>query len=201
MAENEILDIKGNRWRETRKLLAQPQSSCVEIAECAVSELHSGVGRDLIACLRRGQPLVDLIRAATGAPDALREVVQSFTNRGLARIVGRAIENCGSPINPTLIAEQASLLLTEKAFDKIRAFAAKLPEFAKASRRQHLENELAARLDSARNLVAEKIEQALEGEKIRRASSTPKSRPSASEQLRSVLEQSILLPGHIRGSR
>jgi hypothetical protein len=201
MAENEILDIKGNRWRSTRRLVAQSSSSCAEIAESAISDLHSGVNRDLIACLRRGQPLVALIRAATGSSEALREVIQSFTNRGLARIVGRAIENCGSPLNPTRIAERAALILTEKAFDKVRAFAAEQPEFEKASRRRELENELAARLDTARNLVAEHIEKALEGEKIRRASSTRKSRPSASEQIRSVLEQSILMPRQIRGPR
>jgi hypothetical protein len=201
MAENEILDIKGNRWRETRRLIALPNSSCSDIAERAVSDLDAGIGRDLIACLRRGQSLVELIRVATGSPDALREVIQSFTNRGLARIVGRAIQDCGPPPNATRIAEQAALILTEKAFDKVRAFAAEQPEFEDANRRRHLQDELAARLDNARNFVAERLEQALEGERIRGASLSRKSRPSASEQMRNVLERSILVPRQIRGSR
>ena len=198
MAENELLDIKGKRWRETRRLLSMPDSSFSEIAKCAIAEFETGIRRDLSACLKNGQPLLELLRAAEGAPGGLREAVLTFKNRTLARIVGKAIEDCGAPLTSTRVAERAAELLAVQARDKVLGHAALLPEYAEESRRKALFTDVAKEFRNAQDLISEHLERALEGEKLNRAGFSRKPRRSPGERITDVLSQSLLPRGLAR---
>jgi hypothetical protein len=198
MAENEILDIKGNRWRDTRRLLSIPRTSSSEVAECAIAELEAGVRRDLNACLKNGQPLLDLLRAAEGAPGGLREAVLSFKNRTLARIVRKAIEDCGAPLTSTRVAERAAELLAGQARDKVLAHAALLPEYAEEPRRKALCADVTEGFRKAQDLISEHLERALEGEKLHRASVSRIPRRSPVERITDALSHSLLPIGIAR---
>jgi hypothetical protein len=198
MAENEILDIKGRRWRDTRRLLLIPNTSSSEIAKCAITEFEAGVRRDLNACLKNGQPLLDLLRAAEGAPGGLREAVLIFKNRTLARIVRNAIEDCGAPLTSTRVAERAAELLAVQARDKVLGHAALLPEYAEEPRRKALCADVTEGFRKAQDLISEHLERALEGEKLNRANFSRKPRRSPGEQITDVLSQSLLPRGIAR---
>jgi hypothetical protein len=198
MAENELLDINGKRWRDTRRLLSIPSTSSSEIAKCAIAEFEAGIRRDLNACLKNGQPLLDLLRAAEGAPGGLREAVLTFKNRTLARIVGKAIEDCGAPLTSTRVAERAAELLAIRARDKVLGHAASLPEYAEESRRAALRADVTEVFRKAQDLISEHLEHALEGEKLNRARFSRKPKRSPDEQTTDVLSQSLLPRGIAR---
>jgi hypothetical protein len=202
MAENEILDIRGRRWRETRRLLSMPATSCSEVAKCAVAELEAGIRLDLNATLKHGQPLFDLLRAADGPPGGLREVALGFKKRALAGVVRKAIEDCGSPLTTTRVAERTAELLVAKTRDKILGFAFSTPEYSDENRRNALRVDVTERFRSAQDSISEYLESALEGLKLRSAKISRIPRRPAEEQLADVMSRSLLPKGIPRhGSR
>ena len=82
MAENEILDLGGRRWKPTRAALAKPDLSISAMAQCVADNLQAV----LQSSLRKGQTLLSVFQAVDRHPAAMRAVVSMFQDQQLARI-------------------------------------------------------------------------------------------------------------------
>lgn len=64
MAENEILDLGGRRWKPTRAALAKPDLSISAMAQCVADNLQAV----LQSSLRKGQTLLSVFQAVDRHP-------------------------------------------------------------------------------------------------------------------------------------
>lgn len=167
MAENEILDIKGRRWRLTRRTLADGNADAFAVADCAAEECEAGLRKDLNRYFREGTHLLLILKAAQESPKALRRAIEAFKNKQIARIIQHAIDQCGPPYQPSRVAQFAADRLVDVVFDKIAAYAGKLPEYGASERRQELNAALSLRQQNLRSTVATLLEQSLSGTRLK----------------------------------
>ena len=152
MAENEVLDFgHRDRWKRSRLLLRDPASSLFEFVSTAADECREAVRR-LPAALRKGPPLLMLLRAMQGS--------------------------CDSSGRPEGIAHSAAKNLVETLIDQIAARAKKEQRFCseqdQTALRAALTNEFAPFIAP----LSETIESSMRGTPVRRikALSAPKAR-------------------------
>ena len=169
MAENEILDVKGRRWRHIRAALIKPDLSITEMAECVVDNFQSVIQRSLANALRKGQPLLLIFRAIDQHPSAMRAAVGMFQDQQLARIVR----------NATLVAKtkdisSIALCVTDMLFAGLKEGALVLAKqngcFQERGRIEALKTELENALGSRRNDLSKIIEASLLGQAVKRRS-------------------------------
>jgi hypothetical protein len=161
MAENELLDIKGRRWRETRRYLSGPEAEAFTIADHAAEECEAGLRRDLHKFFREGTSLLLVLRAAAQDSAAMRSTIEAFKNKQIARIIRYAIQQCGPPYEARRVAELASNRLVELVIDKVGAYAASLPNYEQRTRREELEAALSHRFHDLRPTISTLLEHSL----------------------------------------
>jgi hypothetical protein len=195
MAENEILDLKGRRWRFTRQFIADPGASAVAIGDSAGVDLEDGLRKDLNRWLREGTPLLVLLKAAQQDQRSMRDVIESFKNKSLARIVAQSIKQCGEPLQPHRIAQYAAELLISKATDKLRGHVASQPHLADADRRGQINAGIEERIQGLRGTIASMLKQSLEGSRLKPGPrrERPTVEPIATRTV-AVLGTSLLIP-------
>ncbi len=177
MAENELLDIKGRRWRQTRRCLSGAEADAFTIADCAAQECEAGLRKDLNKYLREGSPLLLVLKAAQEDPAAMRRAIEAFKNKQIARIIQHAIKECGPPYEANRIAQHAANRLVELVIDKVGGYAAGLPQYEAPSRRQELDAALSQRLHDLRSTVSTLLEHSLTGTRLRPAQPKPRMQP------------------------
>lgn len=193
MAENELLDIKGRRWRQTRRCLSSADADAVTVADCAAEECETGLRKDLNKYLREGTPLLLILKAAQEDPATMRRAIEAFKNKPIARIIQYAIEQCGPPYEANRIAQLASDRLLEMVIDKVGVYAAALPQYEAQSRRAELDAALSQRLHDLRSTVSTLLEHSLTGTRLRPAQPKPRTpREPIAARTAAVLGTSLL---------
>lgn len=167
MAENEILDLGGDRWRRTRAAIADPAMSCDVIAECIAEELRRSLQSQLYKAFQQGQSLLTILRAARSDPAALRAAVESFSGQALARTTRDAIK-CAPSREPAVIAKLAADHLIESCIDKVVGYSGRYDRFTTHVERKALRNAVCQRFEVCRGNIAAEIEASLCGQEVRR---------------------------------
>lgn len=199
MAENELLDIKGRRWRQTRRYLSSADADALTIADCAAEECEAGLRKDLNKYLREGTPLLLILKAAQEDPATMRRAIEAFKNKQIARIVQHAIKECGPPYEANRIAQHASHLLLDMVIDKVAGYAATIPEYGVQSSRAELGVALTQRLQDLNSTVSTLLEHSLTGTRLRPVQPklrTP--REPIAARTAAVLGTSLLASGPVR---
>lgn len=191
MAENEVLDFgHRDRWKRSRLLLRDPASSMFEFVSTAADECREAVRR-LPAALRKGPPLLMLLRAMQGSITGLQEVVAAFTEKRLANLVIAAAK-CDSSGRPEGIAHSAARNMVETLIDQIAARAKKEQRFCseqdQAALRAALTNEFAPFIAP----LSETIESSMRGTPVRRIKAL--SAPNARMRPKDVAIMSLVAP-------
>jgi hypothetical protein len=199
MAENEILDIKGRRWRQTRRYLASADASALGVADSAAAECEAALRKDLNKYLREGTPLLLILKAAKEDPATLRRAIEAFKNKQIARIIQYAIQQCGPPYEANRIAQHASNRLLEMIIDKVGGYAATIPEYGARSRRAELDAALSKRLQELRSTVSTLLEHSLTGTRLRPAQPKPRTqREPIAVRTSTILGTSLLATRPVR---
>lgn len=197
MAENEILDIKGRRWRETRRCL--PTANAIDVADCVAEECEAGLRRDLNKYLREGTSLMLVLKAAQEDAAAMRRAIEPFKNKQIARIIKHVIKECGPPYEANRIAQYASHRLIDLVIDKVIGHAATLQVYGAQSRREALSAALAQRLQDLRPTIATLLEHSLTNTRLRPRQPKPRvQREPMAARTTALLGTSLLTPGPVR---
>lgn len=167
MAENEILDMGGTRWKRTRLAMAAPDSSLTDVADCMAGDLTASVRLQLASALQQGQTLLLVFQAAGESRAALQAAVESFRGRWLALTIRDAIKEARSN-DPRAIALCAADRLIDACIDKASVFSGRYHHFQERSEREALRDAAALRLRSCRGEIAAVVEASLRGEAVRR---------------------------------
>ena len=167
MAENEMLDLGGSRWRRTRAAMVAPDWSLTDIADCVAEDLTRSLRLQLFSAFQQGQTLLLILRAAGEDPAALRAAVEGFRGQGLARTTRDAIKDAKSN-DPAVIARCAADRLIDDCIDKASRLSGRYDRFQTQSEREALRNALRGRLDACRGDIAAVMEASLCGQPVRR---------------------------------
>jgi hypothetical protein len=167
MAENEILDLGGSRWKRTRVAMAAPDGSLTAIADCIAEDLTGSLRLQLFRAFQQGQTLQTVFRAAGESRAALSAVVESFCGQWLARMSRLAIQVAQSK-DPSVIAQCATDMLIDACIDKASGVSGGYERFQTRTEREALSNVLRRRLDACRGEIAAVIEASLCGQGVRR---------------------------------
>ena len=167
MAENEILDLGGSRWKHTRAAMAAPDSSLTAIADCIAEDLTGSLRLQLYRAFQQGQTLLTVLRAAGEDTAALRAAVESFSGQWLARMSRNAIKATPSK-DPAAIAQRAADMLIDACIDKASGFSGRYDRFQTQTEREALRNAVRLRIDACRGDIAAVLEASLCGQVVRR---------------------------------
>jgi hypothetical protein len=193
MAENELLDIKGRRWRQTRRYLADTQADASTIASCAAEECEAGLRKDLNKYFREGTHLLLILKAAREDPAAMRRAIEAFKNKQIARIIQHAIQQCGPPYEASRVAQYAADRLLDVVFDKVAGYAGTLPEYGEQARRKELDAALSQSLQDLRATVSTLLEHSLTGTRLKPPQPKPRTqREPIAVRTAAVLGTSLL---------
>lgn len=193
MAENELLDIKGRRWRQTRRVLASADSDASTVANCAAEECEAALRKDLNKYFREGTHLLLILKAAQEDPAALRRTIEAFKNKQIARIIQHAIQQCGPPYDAGRVAHHAADQLLDVVFDKVAGYAGTLPEYGEEARRKELNAALSQSLQDLRSTVSTLLEHSLTGTRLKPPRPKPRTqREPIAARTAAVLGTSLL---------
>lgn len=193
MAENELLDIKGRRWRQTRRCLSGVEANAFAIAECAVEECEAGLRRELNKFFREGTPLLLVLKAAAQDSAAMRSAIEAFKTNQIGRIIRYAIQQCRPPYEANRVAELASVCLVESVIDKLGAHAASLPHYEERIRREELKAALSQRFHDLRPTISTLLEHSLRNIPLRPPQPKPRMpREPISARTSAILGTSLL---------
>ena len=174
MAENEVLDVGSRRrYRRWREALGDPNLRPAAVAECLPEEFVSILRNTL-----RRRPLYLILKACSQDRGVLREAVNNFKDRDMARLVERAHAIVQSA-NPSVVAQKLAELLVDKFVDRANRYALKHDHNTNAARHAALANETAARLGACLPEIISLMAASLRGDPIRRVRDTPKQKVSA----------------------
>jgi hypothetical protein len=170
MAENEMLDVGSPRrykkWRHSVEDAAPADS-----ADCLYEEFSAILKKEL-----RREPLHAVLTACGRDRAALREVVATFKNRSLARMVETAYRIAGSS-DPTVVARKLAELLFARVMSRCNRYFFRRDQ--QESRRIALETAAIARFDSCKAEVIGWLAASLQNQPIRRTQRAPKPATSA----------------------
>jgi len=184
MAENEILYISGaRRWRATRRALASGDA-IESVADCFADDLLRGVRNSLMVSLRKGAPLLALLRAADVGREALSAVVANFQDKQLARIVQRAIAVRGAHDSDG-VARNVCQIIMDGVLEKALLYAGRCENYKTQRARDTLEQRLSARLK-----LTSLLQSSARGDAVRRAA---RLRAAAQRQPASAVVSTSLL--------
>ncbi|OFW03751.1 MAG: hypothetical protein A3G20_04725 [Acidobacteria bacterium RIFCSPLOWO2_12_FULL_59_11] len=118
MAENEVLDV-GSRWRyrRWREALGDANLSPAAVADCLPEEF--------VAILRnalRRKPLYLILKACSQDRGVLREAINNFKDRDMAKLVERA-HTIARSTDPSVVARKLAELLVDKFVDRANRYA------------------------------------------------------------------------------
>lgn len=163
MAENEILDLGGRRWKPTRAALAKPDLSISAMAQCVADNLQAV----LQSSLRKGQTLLSVFQAVDRHPAAMRAAVSMFQDQQLARIA-RDAAWAASAKDSASIARCAADMLIDGLMSKTILIANGNGCFQDSGRLQALRSALEQEFSGRRSSLAAVIEASLKGEPVQR---------------------------------
>lgn len=167
MAENEILDFgHRDRWKRSRLLLRDPLSSLPEFVSTATDECREAIRR-LPAALRKGPPLLVLLRAQQGSITGLQEVVAAFKEKRLANLVIAAAK-CDPSGGPEAVAHSAATNMVEMLIDQIATRAKKEQRFCSEHHQIALRDALTSEFAPFVGPLSEAIESSMRGTPVRR---------------------------------
>lgn len=192
MAENEVLDLGGSRWRRTRAAMADPTWSLNAIAECIAGELTGSLRLQLSKAFQEGKTLLTVFQAAGRDPAALRAAVESFCGQAVARTTRDAIKFAPSK-DPAVIAKHAAELLIDSCIDKASGFSGRYDRFQTYSEREGLRDAVRRKLDVCRGDIAAVIEASLCGQEVRRQRRAVVY-PARPADAQAVLSKSLVTP-------
>jgi hypothetical protein len=161
MAENEILDLGGRRWRHTRAALARPDLSISAMAQCVADNLQAV----LQSSLRKGQTLLSVFQAVDRHPAAMRAAVSMFQDQQLARIA-RDAAWAASAKDSASISRCAADMLIDGLMSKTMLIANGNGCFKDSGRLQALRSALEQEFSGRRSTLAAVIEASLKGEPV-----------------------------------
>lgn len=166
MAENEVLDFGHyERWKLSRRVLRDPASTFSEFVEVADDECREAIRR-LPAALRKGPPLIVLLRAVQASITGLQEVVAAFTEKRLANVV-IAAARCNPDGQPHSVARTAAETMVETLVDQIATRAKKEKRFCSLEEQAALREALTAKFALYIAPICEAIESSLRGTPIK----------------------------------
>ena len=171
MAENELLDL-GNRkrWRLTLSVVADPNSSLKELLTCAASDFDRDV-RDLADVLRKGDPLLILLRQCAGSYVEQQAVIATHKEKKLLRTVLRARKEAGSDV-PVEIARIAARILINAIVDEISLQRSKHEQFRSQETRHALRAALLIEFSSSQRAIETALEASLANQPVKRFKSS-----------------------------
>lgn len=201
MAENEILDLHGRRWRNTRAAFATTTLSLTAVAQCVADDLNRGLFFQLAQAFRAGAPLLTVLKASQEHPAALRAAVEAFKDQQLARVVRNAIQATPTR-DPVRIADCAVQMLFDSLLPKALVFADRSGCFQDPSRRAELANTISLELNARRATLVSAVELSLRGGPVRqwRRSRAAETRPRAGAEAL-VRNPLAVMPGADRGQK
>jgi hypothetical protein len=152
MAENELLDL-GNRkrWRLTLAAVANPNSSLDDLLACAASDFDRDV-RDLTDVLRKGDPLLILLRQCEGSYVEQQAVIANHKEKKLLRTVLRARKEAGSDV-PAEIARIVARILINAIVDQIALQRSKHEQFRSSEARQDVREALQREFSASQRAI------------------------------------------------
>jgi len=169
MAENELLDVGSRRrYKRWREALGDPNLSPAAVADCLPEEF--------VAILRnalRRKPLYLILKACSQDRSVLREAVNNFKDRDMAKLVERA-HTIARSTDPSVVARKLAELLVDKFVDRANRYALKHDHNTNAARHAALANETSARLTACLPEISGLLDASLRGDPIRRARNIPK---------------------------
>lgn len=166
MAENEVLDFGHHeRWKLSRRVLRDPARTLSEFVEVADDECREAVRR-LPAALRKGPPLIILLRALQASITGLQEVVAAFTEKRLANVV-IAAARCNPDGQPRSVAQTAAETMVETLVDQITMRAMKEKRFCSPEEQIALRDALTNKFAPYIAPICETIESSLRGAPIK----------------------------------
>lgn len=183
MAENEILDVGSpRRYRRWRQALADAGVNPSETADCLSGEFQSILRNKL-----RRNPLYVVLKACKADRTALKEVVATFKDRALAKLVEQA---CGitRSTDPPVVARKMADLLVDRLLDRATCYSLKQNSNGDGARFAALERATAEKLEGCKAQVVSWLTASLSDQRIPRAPRTSREKPSAE----SLLSKSLL---------
>jgi hypothetical protein len=166
MAENEMLDLgHPNRWRRSRLLLDDPLTTVSELTTTAGEEFTEVVRR-LAVALRKGQPLVMLLRAANQSAVALQSVIAEFTEKRLASLVVSARQTA-SDLSIEAVAHSASTSLIQTVVDQIVVRALSKSRFTSPQEQARLRKSLTSEFGQHQSAIRTVLEASMRGAPIK----------------------------------
>lgn len=179
MAENEILDIRGQRWQRSRAALALPNWNPTAVAECIADDLNRGLQVQLRKGMKVGQTLRDILRAPEDNAAAMRAAAQSFHDRGVGQLTQNAVKIAGSR-EPSVVAKCAADMLMNAVKERALALAGRSASYQEYAERQALGKAIDMEFQACRGGIVANIEASLRGQPakpLRRGSSLQLSTP------------------------
>jgi hypothetical protein len=166
MAENEILDFgHPNRWRRSRQLLDDPQTTVFTFTQTAGEEFTE-VLRNLAVALRKG-PLFVLLSAAKQSPVALQSVIAEFKEKRLASLVLGAWQTAkNSSIGA--VALSASTSLIQVVVDQIVARSLEKSRFTSPQEQNQLRASLSMEFEQHQPKIHAMLEASMSGKQVQR---------------------------------
>lgn len=183
MAENEILDVGSpRRYRRWRQALADAGVNPSETADCLSGEFQTILRNKL-----RRNPLYVVLKACKSDRTALKEVVATFKDRALARLVEQACAITRSA-DPPVVARKMADLLVDRLADRATCHFLKQNGRTDGGRFAALERATAERLEACKPQVVSWLTASLNEQPIPRVPKVFRDRPSAE----SLLSKSLL---------
>lgn len=185
MAENEILDVGSpRRYRRWRQALADAGVNPSETADCLSGEFQTILRNKL-----RRNPLYAVLKASRSDRAALKEVVATFKDRALAKLVEQACAISRST-DPPVVAQKMTDLLVDRLLDRATCYSLKKNGGSDSAGFAALERATAEKLEACKPQVVRWLTASLNDQPIPRAPRVPRDKPSAE----SLLSKSLLRP-------
>lgn len=183
MAENEILDVGSpRRYRRWRQALADAGVNPSETADCLSGEFQNILRNKL-----RRNPLYVVLNACKSDRTALKEVVATFKDRPLAKLVEQACAITRST-DPPVVAQKMTDLLVDRLLDRATCYSLKQNGSGYSTRFAALERATAEKLEACKAHVVSWLTASLNDQPIPRVPRISKEKPSAE----SLLSKSLL---------
>ena len=137
MAENEIIDLGHKlRWERTRRALNNSDCPLEDVVAAMTADIE-GVCNSLPKALRKGPPLMLLLRLSLGSPLQVQAVIAQFNEKGLATLVNDARKLSRSS-DAGLVATEAAKLLIDRLIDQVDRRAGREERFRSSEARAQL---------------------------------------------------------------
>ncbi|MEX0735162.1 MAG: hypothetical protein WD051_11105 [Steroidobacteraceae bacterium] len=183
MAENEILDVGSpRRYRRWRQALADAGVSPSETADCLSAEFQTILRNKL-----RRNPLYVVLKACKADRAALREVVATFKDRALAKLVEQACAITRST-DPPVVARKMADLLVDRLLDRATCYSLKQNGHTESARFAPLQRATGEKLEACKAQVVTWLTASLNDQPIARTPRVVREKPSAE----SLLSKSLL---------